>query len=944
MTRKIGKVYIIVLALILVVGLSVQPVFSSGSKFNGEGTADNPYIISSFGDLKLLQELVNSGNDFSNCYFLQTTNIDMENIKWTPIGLISDNRYFGGIYNGGGHYIKNLYIDTDYAGLFGALGGTIANLGIESGNIKGTFSGSIANTIVGSSALIINCYNKASVNGYRAGGIVDSFSGGTVSNCWTNADLTGEKIGGIISSGGDVKLYSCFTTNPIIAPEDVISSTSYTIDEGYLMSRKFADRFSIYTALAQYLFADFHTLKLLQWDYVDNDLQFSEKTQYINLIGFVNFYLLPVILILIILILIIKVKCIGIDNFIAKFKASIFATSLITGILSFFMDTALASKGFRYINWGNGLFIVLINIIFIISCIFSARFIKSKNVKFQRRWIPLLILILFVITIELLQFDIVPKYDAALYYGSLVKGTSTFRFDLLSFIGSFVCWKWAHGLSLLMAPWEFLFPGQIISIYITNILISIITLCCLYWLLRNIYKNISNFGVISCCIIFVFSPYMIGLFTYLCMDWHLAFFSVWLLCSIQKKNNILISFCGFLLAFTKITGLIFYVFVLLIMFVLEIYQDKGCSIVKRIIHWWDWSKIFLWVLPAVLFGITLLYGDHLTIQNFYGSPAGTQSMINFNYLPRIIITLLQTFIYGFRWIFTLGLLVSFFIILKRIKKNRVAGIIIENNLIVSTVLSFLCVLIMLCIYNGDAECPRYTAIFGLLFVLILPFCADIIFKKNRSKKLALIVISVLLIVQTFWTIDPSIFILNDSINTGKKSVYRLALSIDDRPGMNLGKDYGPGHPVMCDLYAYNLEYSFYDDLIQKTFLKIQPQKEDIFYVLDIFEYELHISGSANRNYKIYWNTRQQRRTYDSVDKDSIYLNVSSITSEYLKQENLNLPDTFYLIVVDRVDESISLESVKNSGYTILDEIHPENIYGQLSVYKLQKRDNINMVD
>lgn len=72
------------------------------------------------------------------------------------------------------------------------------NLGIESGSVKGVCVGSITSHSSNSNAVILNCYNKAMVQGARAGGIADNFNG-TISNCWSECDLQGDSCGGIIS-------------------------------------------------------------------------------------------------------------------------------------------------------------------------------------------------------------------------------------------------------------------------------------------------------------------------------------------------------------------------------------------------------------------------------------------------------------------------------------------------------------------------------------------------------------------------------------------------------------------------------------------------------------------------------------------------------------------------------------------------------------------------
>lgn len=173
---------------------------------NGSGTSTDPYRIENIDDLKYFRDLVNKGNRFNNCYFLQTDNIDLLNEEWVPIGLINPHYEFSGIYDGDCHYIENLKISEDYpyspahVGFFGMLSGTVLDLGIESGSIKGETVGGIAR-FGSAGSLILNCYNKADLTGtIRAGGICDNMkAGGSVVNCVNIGYLDAPRTGNLVS-------------------------------------------------------------------------------------------------------------------------------------------------------------------------------------------------------------------------------------------------------------------------------------------------------------------------------------------------------------------------------------------------------------------------------------------------------------------------------------------------------------------------------------------------------------------------------------------------------------------------------------------------------------------------------------------------------------------------------------------------------------------------
>lgn len=173
-------------------------------ELEGSGKVDDPYLVQSLEDFITFRDAVDSGKEFVGKYFLQTVDIDLaaseESKLWNPIGEWDDDYYFYGVYNGGGHTVSNLYTDSDFSGLFTRLGGTLMNLGIESGSVNGNYVGAIASHANGPESRIINCYSLADVNGSRAGGIADNFTAGIIADTWCAGKVTGtDAAGGIVS-------------------------------------------------------------------------------------------------------------------------------------------------------------------------------------------------------------------------------------------------------------------------------------------------------------------------------------------------------------------------------------------------------------------------------------------------------------------------------------------------------------------------------------------------------------------------------------------------------------------------------------------------------------------------------------------------------------------------------------------------------------------------
>ena len=227
MKWNLGKITAILLLICLLIQFSPS---SAESLFSGRGTADAPYLIRSVDDLVLFRDSVNNGNSFEGVYFLQTKNLDLSEIEWIPIGLYASGNYFCGVYDGGGYAIRNLRITQDKyynPGFFGMLGGTVMNLAIIDAQIISTSCAAVIASQGGGTgdSMVLNCYSNSSVQGFRAGGIVDNFRG-KVYNCVSVSTLDATRFSGGISSYGATWMEHCFATQDSMKNTQVLQDTN----------------------------------------------------------------------------------------------------------------------------------------------------------------------------------------------------------------------------------------------------------------------------------------------------------------------------------------------------------------------------------------------------------------------------------------------------------------------------------------------------------------------------------------------------------------------------------------------------------------------------------------------------------------------------------------------------------------------------------------------
>lgn len=236
----------------------VYTLDSAATQDKGEGTLEDPYRVETIEDL----ENVASTNETLSAYYVLMADIDLsssygENLKsWTPLGYQQgSNKAFQGTFDGNGHTISNLYIDSksESTGLFGQLGntGTLVNLNLEDVNVNSTMQRTGA--LVGYSKGLVSNINVigGSVKGTRkVGGVVgDIYETGFMYKSYTKLDVIGtaDDVGGIVgaidaSSGATdyIELKNCYSASNVSGTKYVGGVIGYArcmlIDGCYSMS------------------------------------------------------------------------------------------------------------------------------------------------------------------------------------------------------------------------------------------------------------------------------------------------------------------------------------------------------------------------------------------------------------------------------------------------------------------------------------------------------------------------------------------------------------------------------------------------------------------------------------------------------------------------------------------------------------------------------------
>ena len=199
----------------------MQMAYADSAFSGGNGTMDDPYLITSANDFKQLATEVNGGNNYSNTYFkipeTVTETIELSTDDgYVPIG--NDTNQFEGTFDGGNHTINLNLTGERLVGLFGE-GEENSNLcnirTTGSVSMTGYYAGGIVANMYGN---VVNCHNEASVTGYyHVGGIVGiSDNSKYIINCSNSGAIVGNmNVGGIVGNISTLKVINCLNTGTV---------------------------------------------------------------------------------------------------------------------------------------------------------------------------------------------------------------------------------------------------------------------------------------------------------------------------------------------------------------------------------------------------------------------------------------------------------------------------------------------------------------------------------------------------------------------------------------------------------------------------------------------------------------------------------------------------------------------------------------------------------
>ena len=489
--------------------------------------------------------------------------------------------------------------------------------------------------------------------------------------------------------------------------------------------------------------------------------------------------------------------------------------------------------------------------------------------------LPIIVLVLLFFIISLFQFTRIPYGDGNGYYLELVECMSKFSLSPASIITDLRLYSHAsQGIILFEGPAQLIagWPGA----HFMQAVLTSFTLFFVYEILKRLFKEVPSYLLAIGTALFAFNPYILGLTSQFSPDLYNTIFIIWAVYFFLREWDFLFAFSLVLIYLSKESGiLVIGVFTICAILFRISAMGEGSFFARARKYLWP-GKLILYALPELMLLIPgLWYYPRCSMTT--GSSA--VNVIGFA-LDNYATHLLQITIFNFFWI---GLLLVFVALVLRIyRKSRANSrvIITDPGAFFGLISGFSILLLFLSVAFISTPCPRYSQPFAFFWAVIITASVLYIFRSRRVQTALLLAILSLFTIQTYTTIDPSMF-NNTSINLGYQNIYAPC------------KGYVAADCTLIllnELYGYNRQGTYADELMNDALKYISPDPDTQFAGFWIDYNEDYRAGS------FVWDSKKQTITPD-VSPNTFPLNFTELSIDLIESDTApDIRQDFYMIL------------------------------------------------
>lgn len=460
----------------------------------------------------------------------------------------------------------------------------------------------------------------------------------------------------------------------------------------------------------------------------------------------------------------------------------------------------------------------------------------------MREHIFLLFLLLISLSIAIINSGSEPRWDGAYLFNYLdnLWLASIFNINTLSFCGHIDMTYVA--LNLILGT---LFSNLSLGMTVGNIALFLISVCCIYGILKTALKDKTDLEYTMLTAIYTFSPFLLGMVNYNYWDyWIIVIFPI-LIYSMIKNKWIFHFVFAFIFCFTKETAIISYGFLCAGMIVIDLFSLKRqrlsekCRSLLKDKKYWGMLTIggaWLWI--------------YILLPNWDG--AGEFSF-KFDY---IVSKLKVFFVLNFNWLLLIIAIAFLINIIFTGKREKI-------KFLIPILVSDVAFIVFSCLFE-TVNHPRYinTHIVTLLLCAIIGLGS---IKNILFRYAAYIIMISLSIGSVYFTFDPLTLKVFNNYKVGNATM------------VSTSGEY------LSDSMVYNQQYRYFDEAINLAMEEIASQDNIIMCFPLIRERSWFFDGISLRNVKDseldtqYWDIEKRKRISKNREKNCIPIQICNLS-------------------------------------------------------------------
>jgi len=373
-------------------------------------------------------------------------------------------------------------------------------------------------------------------------------------------------------------------------------------------------------------------------------------------------------------------------------------------------------------------------------------FIRIKNFV-KEKW--MLLALLFIGMLLMLDPDMwVFKYDGMLYY-SVADVSDYYSYSSLAYYGHM-----AQGSGLIITFFVTLMGGNTaLGIYFANAFSMMAGGLSFYGILKKLAPSYKEYDYVLLTAIYVFSPYILGLGGYASVDYYCATLFLPVLYFTLSEKWFLQVLSGAIFSCTKEPGFLVYGMLCVGVLVGDFLKNRW-KIISHYRYYAMAMVAFLWIVTLKFIGMWSAGDSGVGIKGQY-----------------IVEKIKALFILNYSWLFILlSILLIVFLIIK--DKRKLISLLKKMGLIfvsfiTFTIFSFILVTVNHARYTDIAPICLYL-IFGLLMLEASKYI------KKWVAVIVSLVTAIIMLMSSYFTIDPVSLMCFDSIGNGACRVVSLS--------------------------------------------------------------------------------------------------------------------------------------------------------------------------